>query len=611
MDKNRDLLQNGSYNNHFFCQNLREADFNRDLIQYEPPRRGSSFSFSFGGSFVVSSFSTKIYSLRNLIIWDRNKFDLDFMNLDTNKRVTNGQFSQEEIGYINRYIDCEKRNRENTNSKKYYLEFFRNNCLLELFSCSLSKGCLVNTPTDYDLVFSKIRSIMDYGVWMCSCEANGKPIEYISKRSLLGLYCGTFGVSKTLEIYRMSKVDQNNSSNLYLSWSDRFALSGLCGERELSLCYFDYVKSKSQESEEYSGVTCNCFERIIDLLCLCISQKVDDFEVGEKVLDLWPHYIYSVITSLGTTHLGSRNLLLRISDKLLVDIREKKSRLTLSEKIVAFQFCNLILGEYKELKYGININNLNNYIGNIEIMSLFLIKSNRWDPKCLLNEHSILYRYWISLYLAEIGNFDRANYYVEQMSSLLSNEKSDLFNKYKLEFEFLKFRLRDFNVKFKPNSVKEQVKKQNEFQDNQQKNSKNSSWLVGWISDNIKKAITPEEERWPGVENTFYFDKEINQWCQRGPDGQRIMNNGQPEKGIQSYTSDNTGYSGGTFVQDSINNRTDCLSIATSSPPLPPPPQSLNSSRPGLSLGGSTSVYGALGNNIRSRYVDIFQNTKQ
>ncbi|KAH8739711.1 hypothetical protein FG386_001418 [Cryptosporidium ryanae] len=614
MENNSRVLHTNYYAN-FLGQSTGEIGFSRDTIQYEPPRKGSSFSFGIGSSFVISSFSTKIYSIRNLITRDKDKLRFnDFKSVDTNKRGTNGQFSQEEVDYIGKYIDFWRKKKENEGSIKDYLTVFKNNCLFELFSYSLSKGYLASTPADYDFVFSGLKSIMDYGVWMCCCEANGKPMEYISKRSLLGLYCGTFGVSKTLEMYRMNKSNSESYlNNLCLSWSDRFALSGFCGERELSQCYLDYAHNQNREVENYSGITCSCFERIIDLLCLCIAQKADSFEIDDKVLNLWPHYVYSIITSLGTTHLGSRSLLLGISDKLLVDIREKKSKLTLNEKVIAFQFCSLILGEYRELKIGININNLNTYFDVMEIISLFLIKLNRWDQKCLLNEHSILYRYWISLYLAEIGNFDRANYLIDQMSSLLLNVKGDLFhNKYKFEFEFLKFRVRDMNFKFKPSTVKEQLERKSVTQEhNQQKNSKNSSWLVGWISDSIKKAIIPEEERWPGVENTFYFDKEINQWCQRGPDGKRITNDGYSETSIQGYPLDGTGHANGCSSLDPGNNQTNCTSSGASSPPPPPPPpQSLHSSRPGLASGGSNNVYGALGNNIRSRYVDIFQNAK-
>lgn len=560
------------------------------------PRDGVSMCFGFGGSLVLcrSDGRSRLLSISRLLLRKGAPTpDLQScIRRESKSRTGRVQLSQEEKSRIDAFLSSERaRTDESPQTPKDHLRSFRRNCLFELLSLSAARGYIVNSPSDYDAVFAGIRSHVELGVWRCCCEANGKPVEFVSGRSLLGLLCGTYGVSRTLEMHRRGDgVGPDGLWRLDVSWSDRFALSGFCGERELSGCYVDYVGSGLGESgtssSSRSGLTCRCFERILETLYLSIAQRTEQLEVDCHVLKLWPHYVYSVISSLGASHPGSRSLLASISDGLLLDIRDRRSSLSHHERVFGWQFCTLLLGEYKEIPFGLNPLNLETYTTCMDIVALLTCAANRGGSSPVLGENSVLNKYLASLYLTELGCFERSSRYVECISPHFSGTPDAPGCSVGRECEFLKIRIQERNANLSRETGVGSARALETAPDADSSvhhrqgppGAKNSSWLVGWISDNIKKAIGSEEERWPGVENTFYFDKEINQWCQRGPDGRRIAN--EPSR------PEDSGAEGGRAPQQQ---------------PSPPPPPPLL--RPTSNTGGTASIHGG----IRSRYVDIFQ----
>ncbi|KAH8582664.1 uncharacterized protein ELE39_001320 [Cryptosporidium sp. chipmunk genotype I] len=560
-----------------------------------PPRGGTSVCFGFGGSVVLcnQNNSSRILSICKALRERVSTLDLKAsIRHEAKTRAGRNQLSQDEKSRIDAFLNSEKAKMISLQGSRDYLRNFRRNCLFELLSLSASRGYIVSSPSDYDTIFAGIRSFPELGVWRCFCEANGKAMEFVSFRSLLGLFCGTFGVSRTLEMHRHG-VEPMSTLKLEISWSDRFALSGFSGERELSNCYLDYINSCKEEfhtNSTHSGLKCKCFEGILEALYLSIAQKAEHFEVSNRVLELWPHYVYSVVSSLGASHPGSRNLLMSISNGLLSDITNQKSGLTHNEKVFGWQFCSLILGEYREIPTGLNFSNLETYITCMDIVALFLHMASRDGSGIILSQDSVLSRYSSSLYFTELGYFERSEFYIECISPHLLKGAGSLRSNISKECEFLKIRIQERNMNLSRSanmgSSKAQEFAAGSFSTENQvpAGTKNSSWIVGWISDNIKKAIGTEEERWPGVENTFYFDKEINQWCQRGPDGRRITN--EPPK------ADGTGLlavggEGSRGLQ----------------PPLPPPPPP--SQRTASNTAGACTNGG-----VRSRYVDVFQSKK-
>ncbi|OII74985.1 uncharacterized protein cubi_03095 [Cryptosporidium ubiquitum] len=569
-----------------------------------PPRGGTSTCFGFGGFLVLCDTKglSRILNINRVLRKMVSTPDLhSSIRREAKTRAGQSQLSQEEKSKINTFLNFEKGRGDTPQGPRGYLRSFRKNCLFELLLLSTSRDYIVSSPSDYDTVFAGIRSFPELGVWRCCCEANGKPTEFVSGRSLLGLFCGTLGVSRTLEMYRKGETGPGISLKLEISWSDRFALSGFCGERELSNCYIDYVKSSHQKLKEdnvHSGLECKCFEGILEAIYLSIAHKAEHFEINSKVLELWPHYVYSVISSLGPSHMGSRSLVTSISNGLLSDIRERKSKLTHNEKVFGWQFCSLILGEYREIPVGLNPSILETYITCMDIVALFLYMANKGGSGISLREDSVLSRYLSSLYFTELGCFERSEFYIECISPYLSKGANVPRSNISRECEFLKIRIQERNFNLirsisMSNTRDPEFSAESHSTENQVSASlKNSSWIVGWISDNIKKAIGTEEERWPGVENTFYFDKEINQWCQKGPDGRRITN--EPPKTDKSDSLGN-------------GNEVNVGSQLTQPPPLPPPPPP---PPPTSQRTASNAVGPGTSGGIRSRYVDIFQSKK-
>ncbi|TRY50345.1 Uncharacterized protein CTYZ_00001036 [Cryptosporidium tyzzeri] len=569
-----------------------------------PPRSGTSVCFGFGGFLVLcyANNSSQILSISRTLRERVSTPDLKAsIRHEAKTSVGRNQLSQEDKSRINAFLSYEKAKMSPLQGSRDYLGGFRRSCLFELLSLSVGRGYIVSNPSDYDTLFAGIKSFPELGVWRCCCEANGKPIEFVSSRSLLGLFCGTFGVSRTLEMHRQGRVEPNDSLKLEISWSDRFALSGFCGERELSSCYLDYLKSckeESQTSSIRSGLECKCFEGILEALYLSIAQKAEHFEVSDKVLELWPHYVYSLVSSLGASHAGSRNLLTSISNGLLSDIMDQKSSLTHNEKVFGWQFCSLILGEYREIPTGLNSFNLETYITCMDIVALLFHVASKSNSGIVSSQDSVLSRYSSSLYFTELGCFERSEFYIDCISPYLSKGVGSIRSNLSKECEFLKIRIQERNMNLSRSGTNMGASKAPEFatesyltESQVSTGTKNSSWIVGWISDNIKKAIGTEEDRWPGVENTFYFDKEINQWCQRGPDGKRITNETPNVDGSSLLNSGGEGNGGLQASQ----------TLAAIPPPPPPPPSSQ----------GITSNKGANTNGgIRSRYVDIFQSKK-
>ncbi|KAJ1613809.1 hypothetical protein OJ253_56 [Cryptosporidium canis] len=587
----------GNFDPYQGANRAQELRISHEIIA---PRNGTSICFGFGGSMVLcySSRSFRFLSISKVLRGSSSTPDLQTsIRREAKSKGRRSQLSQEEKVRIHTFLNLEMGRTDPLQTPRDYLRNFRKNCLFELLSLSTDRGYMVSNPSDYDIVFSGIKSHAELGIWRCYCEANGKPMEFLSGRSLLGFFCGTYGVSKALEMHRSGGVGPCGALRLEISWSDRFALSGFCGERELSSCYLDYVKSRYGEysaNGNKPGTECKCFEGVLEALYLSIAQKADQLEITNQVLELWPHYVYSVVSSLGTSHMGSRGLLTSISNGLLQDIRDKRSSLTHNERVFGWQFCTLLMGEYKEIPIGLNPSNLEVYVTCMDIVTLFMYLTNKAGLGLTVNHDSALNRYLSSLYFTELGFFERSDSYIEWISPYFSREAvtSNNLNK---ECEFLRIRIQERNQKLNisicaNNGVGLEATDSGRPSDNQASTgSKNSSWFVGWISDNIKKAIGTEEERWPGVENTFYFDKEINQWCQRGPDGKRMIN--EPPK------ADNSGLPGASSGGEGG-------AKLTSLPPPPPPPSS--SFQRNVSGTGGTGV----NSGVRSRYVDIFQNKK-
>ncbi|KAF7455916.1 hypothetical protein HWI79_3563 [Cryptosporidium felis] len=564
-----------------------------ESLTISPPRKGIVVCFGFGGLLSLCENShSKLLCICKVL--ENKKEFLNFQNdlgLGASLKFSKDRFSQTEISKINSFFESAKQEVNLNINPMEYLTKFRTSCFFELVSLSLNRGYIVNNPSDFDSLFSGIRSPIELGIWRCCCEANGKPIEFISKRSLLGFYCGTFGVSKTLEICRESMSKGNAGLELEIQWSDRFALSGFCGERELSSCYFDFAKSPMEEFKEERGVKCECYEGIIKVMYLSIAQKADCIEVSDKViLELWPHYIYSVISGLGVSHTGSRSLLSYVSSKLLSDVKNPISNLTLSEKIFGWQFCMSLLGDFRKIPCGVNSSILETYIVCMDIIARLLHSRSPGNISSIPNEDFLLQGYLYSIYYTEVGNFERAESYIEHVYPYLVKGGSKPSGNISKEYEFLRIRIRERNMNLKTGTSRiNHIIERQQPQDQLDSNTRNSSWLVGWISGNIKKAMGAEEERWPGVENTFYFDKDINQWCQRGPDGKRIPNE-------TPHTDSNPASSTGNGQLGSGNSKPGSL---------PPPPKSLlATNKTPSSLGAITS------GGVRSRYVDIFQREK-
>ncbi|OII72543.1 hypothetical protein cand_012260 [Cryptosporidium andersoni] len=545
-----------------------------------PPRKGISICFGFGNILAISKEKISLFCLYDTLL----KNSIESLAVDSIQKLQDTSWYESKTSDLSihyKYLEelLSKINEELL-SETLPVEEFRHNCYVKLLMMYIDKKHLPNSPSEYQVLFNKLTKSNTGNIWICVCHANGKSMDLISERSKLGFKCATAGVVNTI------RSISENYPNSYLLWIDKFALSGLCGEKELSQCYFDFVNNKEQFLNVLHPQTlnCSCFSDILDMLYLCSAQRLDHFKISLYMLELWPFYVYTLVSTLGTSHIGSRKWLSMLAQSFQDEIVACKSKLSLHEKIFGFQFCQILLTQLKELPIGINVRNILQYVHLMDISKAIMTSTNKIKT-FQYNVNSLFHRYlYIHLIASDIGCYKVALKYLDiitEESLNLNIEDSSSLNNLRRYIQDLKNRIIkgrfEYNrkvpdINFDRNHIYTKQTNSNSRFPNSNKtihNSSKSSWLVGWVSSSFKKAFGTEEERWSGVENTFYYDKELKQWCQRGVQVSELNQ--------QSV--------------DTITNNQKLPNI--------PPPASVSTSR-SAHTSNISSITG-----VRSRYVDV------
>ncbi|KAL7066511.1 hypothetical protein ACR3K2_30510 [Cryptosporidium serpentis] len=560
--------------------NFKYGEDTKFTYNIAPPRNGISICFGFGNILAISKEKISLFCLYNLSL----KNSTEFLAVNSIQKIQGVSWYKSKTSDLSAQYKYLEELLSKINEKllpgTLPVEEFRHNCYVKLLMMYIDKKHLPNSPSEYQVLFNKLTKLSTENIWICACHANKKSMDLISERSKLGFKCATAGVANTIR--SISK----NYPNSYLLWIDKFALSGLCSEKELSQCYFDFVNNKEQFLNVLHPKTlnCSCFSDILDMLYLCSAQRLDHFKISLYMLELWPFYVYTLVSTLGTSHIGSRKWLSMLAQSFQDEIVACKSKLSLHEKIFGFQFCQILLTELKELPIGINVRNILQYVHLMDISKDIMISTNKIKT-FQYNMNSLFHRYlYIHLVASDIGYYKVALKYLDiitEESLNLNIENSSSLNNLRQYIQDLKNRIikgrSEYNRKlsdtnFDGNGIDvKQINSNSRFPNSDKINngSSKSSWLVGWVSSSFKKALGTEEERWPGIENTFYYDKELKQWCQRG-------------------------------VQVSELNQQSVDTI-TSNQNLPniPPPASMSTSRPAHAPNISNIT------GVRSRYVDV------